>query len=221
MNRYKRGWYGESHRHYLASKGVKTNRYMAGKNRYYAYTPTYVAGDLPVIAGDAVGTAGAEAVSLIPIAVPLLLAYGGAKALKKHKEKTGHWYLAEKDPDDQSVFGGKKITGVKTEVRNQDIITLRANFLKDLDDARARGSLREFSGGKSVRDAWIDEIFKPEAEMYANGAMSRGDFEVELRRKTAAFISQNSKGLGLTDRMKPAEAPGPFSMSAAMGAEYR
>jgi len=29
--RYKRGWFGESHRHYLAAKGVKTNRYFRGK----------------------------------------------------------------------------------------------------------------------------------------------------------------------------------------------
>ena len=31
MNKYKRpvGWRNESHRHYLAAKGVKTNRYMA------------------------------------------------------------------------------------------------------------------------------------------------------------------------------------------------
>jgi len=27
-SRYRRGWFGESHRHYLASKGVKTNRYF-------------------------------------------------------------------------------------------------------------------------------------------------------------------------------------------------
>ena len=30
-SRYKRGWFGESHRHYLAAKGVKTNRYMRSK----------------------------------------------------------------------------------------------------------------------------------------------------------------------------------------------
>ena len=97
MSRYKPvGWRNESHRHYLAAKGIKT-RYQAHK---YYYTPTYVAGDLPLIAGDAVGTAGAEAVSLIPVVVPLVLLYGGVKIAKKHKDKTGHWYLAEKEESD-------------------------------------------------------------------------------------------------------------------------
>lgn len=32
MSRYKkRGWFNESHRHYLAAKGVKTSKYMAHK----------------------------------------------------------------------------------------------------------------------------------------------------------------------------------------------
>lgn len=29
MRRYGKGWYGESRRHYLASKGIKTNRYFS------------------------------------------------------------------------------------------------------------------------------------------------------------------------------------------------
>ena len=28
MNRYRRGWFGDSHRHYLAAKGIKTKRYF-------------------------------------------------------------------------------------------------------------------------------------------------------------------------------------------------
>lgn len=97
ISRYKPvGWRNDSHRHYLAAKGIRT-RYNARK---YFYSPTYVAGDLPLIAGDAVGTAGAEAVSLIPVAVPLALLYGGVKLAKKHKDKTGHWYLADKEESD-------------------------------------------------------------------------------------------------------------------------
>ena len=36
MNRYRKGWFGESHRHYLAAKGVKTNRYYARPFAYHA-----------------------------------------------------------------------------------------------------------------------------------------------------------------------------------------
>jgi len=34
MNRYKKGWFGESHRHYLASKGIKTKRYLVNRGLY-------------------------------------------------------------------------------------------------------------------------------------------------------------------------------------------
>ena len=33
-SRYKRGWFGESHRHYLAAKGVSTKRYNKIKQKY-------------------------------------------------------------------------------------------------------------------------------------------------------------------------------------------
>ncbi len=84
------GWRGESHRHYLAAKGIRT------KHKYYAYTPAYVAGDLPLIATDALGTAGAAVVPWIPVIVPLALLYGGAKIVKKRKDKTGS-YFADQD----------------------------------------------------------------------------------------------------------------------------
>jgi hypothetical protein len=72
------GWRYESARHALAAKGVRT-----GHRGYYAYAPTFVAGDLPVIGVDALGTAGAEVVSWIPVVVPIALAYGGVRLLKK------------------------------------------------------------------------------------------------------------------------------------------
>lgn len=59
-----------------------------------AYTPTFVSGDLPAIGVDAVGTAGAAVVPLIPLAVMAGVVYGGAKygkkkydALKKESKK--------------------------------------------------------------------------------------------------------------------------------------
>lgn len=80
------GWRYESARHALAAQGVRT-----GHRGYYAYVPSYVAGDIPAIGIDAAGTVGAELVSFIPIVVPIALAYGGAKLLKKKG------YIARKD----------------------------------------------------------------------------------------------------------------------------
>lgn len=51
------------------------------------YTPTYGAGDLPAIGTDAVGTAGAAVVPLIPLAIGAGVLYWGAKyGKKKYKE---------------------------------------------------------------------------------------------------------------------------------------
>ena len=50
-----------------------------------AYTPTYVAGDLPAIGGDAVGTAGAAVVPLIPLAVTAVVLFKGTEyGIKKY-----------------------------------------------------------------------------------------------------------------------------------------
>ena len=95
--RYKRGWHGESHRHYLAAKGIKTKRYNAHK---YYYVPTYVAGDMAPIAADGIGTAGAAVVPWIPVVVPLALLYGGVKYAKNRKDKRakqGKGFFAEKE----------------------------------------------------------------------------------------------------------------------------
>jgi hypothetical protein len=53
------------------------------KGRAYNYTPTYAAGDLPLIAADGAGTAGAATVALIPLAVTAGAVYVGAKIVKK------------------------------------------------------------------------------------------------------------------------------------------
>jgi len=56
--------------------------------RRYNYTPTYVAGDLPLIAGDAVGTVGATAVALAPLAVAAGAIYVGGKIIAKEVKKS-------------------------------------------------------------------------------------------------------------------------------------
>lgn len=92
------GWRKESHRHYLAAKGISTSKNKPKK--YYAYAPTYVAGDLPLIAGDAVGTAGASVVELAPLAGPVLFAVVGLKIAanaKQKKDKTGSYFVHKKD----------------------------------------------------------------------------------------------------------------------------
>jgi hypothetical protein len=96
-----RGWHRESHRHYLAAKGVPTKKYMAHK---YMYTPTYVAADMPLIATDAVGTAGAATVELIPVVVPFAILGAGISILEKRKKKTGHYFAEKEEPENFSVL---------------------------------------------------------------------------------------------------------------------
>jgi len=82
--RYKRrGWYGESRRHYLAAKGIKTAK---TKQKRYYYTPTYAVGDMSLIAADGVGTAGAAVVPFIPALVAVGGIYLGARGIKRKSE---------------------------------------------------------------------------------------------------------------------------------------
>jgi len=51
------------------------------------YTPTYVGADLPAIGTDAVGTAGAAVVPLIPLAVTGIVLFKGTEfGVKKYKK---------------------------------------------------------------------------------------------------------------------------------------
>lgn len=105
----KRGWYGESHRHYLAAKGISTSKRKntAKYARRYNYTPTYAAGDLPLIAADGVGTVGAAVVPLLPLVVLSGLAYAGAKHVKKKKDKTGSYFYQKEDEVDREMIKQK------------------------------------------------------------------------------------------------------------------
>lgn len=69
----------------MTVKGGKYEWELERKNkrRSYNYTPTYVAGDLPLIAADGVGTAGAATVGLIPLAVTAGALYVGGSLIKK------------------------------------------------------------------------------------------------------------------------------------------
>ena len=115
--KYKRpvGWKNESHRHYLAAKGVKTNRYRAHK---YYYTPAFVGADLAPIAADGVGTAGAAVVPLIPVAVPLLLLAGGTVLAKNRYDR--------RKKEGKGFFAKKKFTEMNAAEQKQ--------FFKDLED---------------------------------------------------------------------------------------
>ena len=122
------GWKGESHRHYLAAKGIQTAPKKYHAHKYY-YTPTYVAADLPLIAADGIGTVGASAVAWAPIVVPLALAYGGATLIakrKKERAKQGKGFFAEKheelEGDDLEDYLWDE--GIK---RNPDFMLLKNN----------------------------------------------------------------------------------------------
>jgi len=74
------------------------------RTRRYNYVPTYAVGDMSLIAADGLGTAGAAGVSMIPVIVPVLLAYGGAKYIANKKKKTGS-YFTIKRKHAQGVLG--------------------------------------------------------------------------------------------------------------------
>ena len=166
-SRYKRGWYGESQRHYLAAKGIKTNRYHA--NKYYAYSPTFVAGDMAPIAADGIGTAGAAVVPWIPVIVPVALAYGGAKWVvdrKKKRAKQGKGFFAEKpvqkfekgiwgwrDPEDGFFHEDKAVVEKHIEMREAE--KTLGNWKEEPQTA--------FEGLKKVDDDAVDIIQRDQA----------------------------------------------------------
>jgi len=119
--RYKKsGWHGESHRHYLAAKGIKTK-----PNRYY-YTPTYVSADLAPIAADGVGTAGAAAVGFIPLIVAAGALYVGARGVKRKTEG-------------KSFFANKHVVRIHGANGQQLTEELTDKQLDALDDEMRKG----------------------------------------------------------------------------------
>ena len=82
------GWFRESYRHSLASKGIKTNRQMSKTlSSTKRQSMAYVASDLPLIGADAVGTVGAAGVALAPLAVAAGVVYMGGKFIKSEYDK--------------------------------------------------------------------------------------------------------------------------------------
>ena len=73
---------------YYTELGKMERRLERRKPRRYNYVPAYVASDLPLIAGDAVGTVGAETVSLVPVIAPVALLAGGLWLGKKAYDKS-------------------------------------------------------------------------------------------------------------------------------------
>jgi len=73
----------------------------AKPKKKYMYTATYVPSDLPLIAGDAVGTAGAAVVPLIPIGVAVGAAVGisAYKHHQKYHKTRARKYRQEIEPE--------------------------------------------------------------------------------------------------------------------------
>jgi hypothetical protein len=83
-----KGWRGDNYRHSLAAKGIQVRRTSYSSRRLsMTYVPTYVAGDLAPIGVDAIGTTGAAAVGMIPLAVTAGVLYGGARYAKNKYER--------------------------------------------------------------------------------------------------------------------------------------
>ena len=154
------GWKGESHRHYLAAKGIKTKR-------YYAYVPTYAVGDMSLIAADGVGTAGAAVIPWIPVAVPLLIAYGGVKYAKNRKKKTGSYFMNKSDLLSESIDRLEE-----SEYFDADRAAMeRARLARMAPDKRARaeGDLRKLveyaqETQESKEDLRLQEDYEEDVE---------------------------------------------------------
>ena len=191
------GWRGESHRHYLAAKGVKT------RNKYYAYAPTYTGADLSPIAVDAVGTTGAAVVPWIPVAVPLLLAYGGAKYMKKRKDKTGSYFV--KKPNEKMVWAFKEqdlnemerlvenaeSRGESTFVYRDQVISVDVgrNTVEELKQDFSD----EFYASKAEEFAAFEDAKGHGNLMQASAKMAFENMEQEDRAKVMKFLNEQFK----------------------------
>ena len=106
MKRALQARYDDSVGRELDPRWAKGSALVERRSRRYNYVPTYAVGDMSLIAADGVGTAGAAVIPMIPIIVPALLAYGGAKYIANKKKKTGS-YFDIKQSYGQGVVGYK------------------------------------------------------------------------------------------------------------------
>lgn len=165
------GWQNDHYRHYLASKGIaskiggRSPNYLAakygsaGSNRRYFYTPTYVAGDVPLIAGDAVGTVGAETVSLIPVIVPVALAYGGAELVEKRykeRKKQGKGFFVEKPASDEEL---RKFGEFVDEEKKKDR-EFREGIISDAEEVMWSDLRRQRDAGEITKEQYDAELIK-------------------------------------------------------------
>jgi hypothetical protein len=65
-------------------------------NNKFSYVPVYSVGDISAMGVDAVGTAGATAVSLVPLVTFLGVGYVGAELALKAKDRLKRQYDSEK-----------------------------------------------------------------------------------------------------------------------------
>jgi len=167
------GWKNESHRHYLAAKGIKTK-----PNRYY-YTPTYVAADMAPIAADGVGTAGAATVGLIPLVVAAGALYVGARGVKRKTEG-------------KSFFANKHVVRIHGANGQQLTEELTDKQLDALDDEMRKGDgsfvkyeiLSTFQDTPPAKSA--DELMKQKVAE-KNTVGEREDDTSQTEEKTSAI----------------------------------
>jgi len=69
---------------------------MGSSDNKFSYSPLYVPADIPAMGVDAAGTAGATAVSMVPLLTTLGIGFIGADMVLKTKERLGKQWHEEK-----------------------------------------------------------------------------------------------------------------------------
>jgi hypothetical protein len=199
MNRYKKhgGWYNESHRHYLAAKGIKT------RHKYY-YTPTYVPADLSLIGADAIGTAGAAAVPWLFPALAAFAVYKGVEHVKRKKDKTGSYFIRKErhrpgkigQVNGVPIYASKIEEGhiypvspeqVKVHLQNMPKEDLRG--LKAIEFDNPRGEQKD-AWGQYVRSKRTIKIF---SQPYAYGKIDGMD-PVKVNQHMRSYVLKHENG---------------------------
>jgi len=174
MTRYKKyGWFGESHRHGLASRGIST------KKSYFSKRKTAEEGYFSKFMYEAKHGKQEEEDGC---AVDYHALVDQNQTAKTDK------YYAEKDPDN-AFFPSHGMQGELTGIKQGDVAHMQQEVLSRLDRAISEGKLHKHAREDFLRDEW-----KPTATNYMNNVItSNEDFKEEASKKLDNFIRINSK----------------------------
>jgi len=80
----------------------------SGQNKF-SYAPVYAAGDISAMGVDAIGTAGATTVSMVPLLTTLGIGYIGASMALSGKNKLEKQYKNEKKKSKKKKYSARPV----------------------------------------------------------------------------------------------------------------